>query len=111
MPSREHRDDDTEQFHRPGPDVRILGEVSKAAADTLRLADRSFIEELRRAGWDDKTGQAFAVFLLVHSVGVTSDGRRYAPLIAMRAVETIDFMTARRATLPYELLDESAGTR
>ena len=93
-------------FPGPGLGVRILGEVTKAAADTLRLADHIFIEELRRAGWYDKTSQAFAVFLPVNSVGVTGDGRRYAPVIAIRAVETIDFMTARWARLPYELLEK-----
>ena len=92
-------------FPGPGLGVRILGEVSKAAADTLRLADHVFIEELRRAGWYDKTSQAFAVFLPVRSVGVTGDGRRYEPVIALRAVQTIDFMTAQWAHLPYELLD------
>ena len=92
-------------FPGPGLGVRILGEVSKAAADTLRLADHIFIEELRRAGWYDKTSQAFAVFLPVRSVGVTGDGRRYEPVIALRAVQTIDFMTAQWAHLPYELLD------
>jgi len=93
-------------FPGPGLGVRILGEVTKQAADTLRLADHIFIEELRRSGWYDKTSQAFAVFLPVKSVGVTGDGRRYEPVIALRAVETIDFMTARWAHLPYELLDE-----
>ncbi|MGB1562703.1 MAG: glutamine-hydrolyzing GMP synthase [Sinimarinibacterium flocculans] len=92
-------------FPGPGLGVRILGEISKAAADTLRLADHIFIEELRRAGWYDKTSQAFAVFLPVRSVGVTGDGRRYEPVIALRAVQTIDFMTAQWAHLPYELLD------
>ncbi|MBC7160937.1 MAG: glutamine-hydrolyzing GMP synthase [Immundisolibacter sp.] len=92
-------------FPGPGLGVRILGEVTKAAADTLRLADHIFIEELRRAGWYDKTSQAFAVFLPVKSVGVTGDGRRYEPVVALRAVETVDFMTARWAHLPYELLD------
>jgi GMP synthase (glutamine-hydrolysing) len=92
-------------FPGPGLGVRILGEVSKTAADTLRLADHIFIEELRRAGWYDKTSQAFAVFLPVKSVGVTGDGRRYEPVIALRAVQTIDFMTAQWAHLPYELLD------
>jgi len=95
-------------FPGPGLGVRILGEVTKAAADTLRIADHIFIEELRKAGWYDKTSQAFAVFLPVNSVGVTGDGRRYAPVIALRAVETIDFMTARWAPLPYELLDVCA---
>jgi GMP synthase (glutamine-hydrolysing) len=92
-------------FPGPGLGVRILGEVTKQAADTLRLADHIFIEELRRAGWYDKTSQAFAVYLPVKSVGVTGDGRRYEPVVALRAVETIDFMTARWAHLPYELLD------
>ncbi len=93
-------------FPGPGLGVRILGEVTKAAADTLRLADHIFIEELRKAGWYDQTSQAFAVFLPVKSVGVTGDGRRYAPVIAIRAVETIDFMTARWARLPYDLLEK-----
>jgi GMP synthase (glutamine-hydrolysing) len=92
-------------FPGPGLGVRILGEVTRAAADTLRLADHIFIEELRRAGWYEKTSQAFAVFLPVKSVGVTGDGRRHEPVIALRAVETVDFMTAHWAHLPYELLD------
>ncbi|TXH03784.1 MAG: glutamine-hydrolyzing GMP synthase [Nevskiaceae bacterium] len=92
-------------FPGPGLGVRILGEVTKPAADTLRKADHIFIEELRKAGWYDKTSQAFAVFLPVKSVGVTGDGRRYEPVIALRAVQTIDFMTAHWAHLPYELLD------
>ena len=92
-------------FPGPGLGVRILGEVTKPAADTLRLADHIFIEELRRAGWYEKTSQAFAVYLPVKSVGVTGDGRRYEPVIALRAVQTIDFMTAQWAHLPYELLD------
>src|SRR5690606_42062941 len=71
----------------------------------LRRADAIFIEELRRAGWYDKVSQAFAVFLPVKSVGVVGDARRYAWVIALRAVETIDFMTARWAHLPYELLE------
>ena len=92
-------------FPGPGLGVRILGEVSAAAAHTLQLADAIFIEELRKSGWYDKTSQAFAVFLPVKSVGVTGDGRRYEPVIALRAVQTIDFMTAQWAHLPYELLD------
>ncbi len=92
-------------FPGPGLGVRILGEVSEAAANTLRIADHIFIEELCRSGWYDKTSQAFAVYLPVNSVGVTGDGRRYAPVIALRAVQTIDFMTAHWAPLPYELLD------
>jgi GMP synthase (glutamine-hydrolysing) len=92
-------------FPGPGLGVRILGEVKKEYADTLRLADHIFIEELRKADLYDKTSQAFTVFLPVKSVGVTGDGRRYAHVIALRAVETIDFMTARWAHLPYEFLD------
>jgi len=92
-------------FPGPGLGVRILGEVTQAAADTLRFADHIFIEELRKSGWYDKTSQAFAVFLPVKSVGVTGDGRRHDPVIALRAVETIDFMTAHWAHLPYDLLD------
>jgi GMP synthase (glutamine-hydrolysing) len=93
-------------FPGPGLGVRILGAVTKAAADTLRLADHIFIDELRKSGWYDQTSQAFAVFLPVKSVGVTGDGRRYAPVIALRAVQTIDFMTARWAPLPYDLLEK-----
>jgi GMP synthase (glutamine-hydrolysing) len=92
-------------FPGPGLGVRILGPVTPAAAATLRLADHIFIEELRRAGWYEKTSQAFAVYLPVKSVGVTGDGRRYEPVIALRAVQTVDFMTAHWAQLPYELLD------
>ena len=95
-------------FPGPGLGVRILGEVTSAAAETLRLADHIFIEELRRAGWYERTSQAFAVFLPVRSVGVAGDGRRHDPVIALRAVETVDFMTARWAHLPYELLDVCA---
>jgi GMP synthase (glutamine-hydrolysing) len=92
-------------FPGPGLGVRILGEVTAPAAETLRLADAIFIEELRKSGWYDKTSQAFAVFLPVKSVGVTGDGRRHEPVIALRAVQTVDFMTAQWAHLPYELLD------
>jgi len=92
-------------FPGPGLGVRILGEVDKAAADTLRLADHIFIEELRGAGLYDRVAQAFAVYLPVRSVGVIGDNRQYEPVIALRAVETIDFMTARWAHLPYEFLD------
>ncbi len=92
-------------FPGPGLGVRILGPVTKAAADTLRRADHIFIEELRRADLYDRVSQAFAVFLPVHSVGVVGDNRQYAPVIALRAVETVDFMTARWAHLPYDFLD------
>jgi GMP synthase (glutamine-hydrolysing) len=92
-------------FPGPGLGVRILGEVKKEYADLLRLADDIFITELRRAGLYDKVSQAFAVFLPVKSVGVMGDGRRYDYVVALRAVETVDFMTARWAHLPYEFLD------
>ncbi len=92
-------------FPGPGLGVRILGEVKKEYADVLRLADHIFIEELRNHDLYDKTSQAFTVFLPVKSVGVTGDGRRYEWVVALRAVETIDFMTARWAHLPYEFLD------
>ena len=92
-------------FPGPGLGVRILGEVRKDYADLLRRADHLFIEELRRHDLYDKTSQAFAVFLPVKSVGVMGDGRRYDFVIALRAVETVDFMTARWAQLPYEFLD------
>jgi GMP synthase (glutamine-hydrolysing) len=92
-------------FPGPGLGVRILGEVKKSYADLLRKADAIFIEELYRHDLYDKTSQAFAVFLPVKSVGVMGDGRRYDYVIALRAVETIDFMTARWAHLPYDFLD------
>ncbi|MFZ0486050.1 MAG: GMP synthase (glutamine-hydrolyzing), partial [Arenicellales bacterium] len=91
-------------FPGPGLGVRILGEVHKEHADTLRLADHIFITELRGSGWYQKVSQAFAVFLPVKSVGVVGDNRAYEYVIALRAVETTDFMTARWAQLPYELL-------
>ncbi|MBD3670458.1 MAG: glutamine-hydrolyzing GMP synthase [Gammaproteobacteria bacterium] len=92
-------------FPGPGLGVRILGEVKKEYADKLRLADHIFIEELHKHDLYHKTSQAFAVFLPVKSVGVTGDGRRYEHVVALRAVETIDFMTARWAHLPYDFLD------
>lgn len=92
-------------FPGPGLGVRILGEVRKDYAELLRRADAIFIEELHASGWYEKTSQAFAVFLPVKSVGVVGDARRYEYVIALRAVETIDFMTARWAHLPYELLE------
>lgn len=93
-------------FPGPGLGVRILGEVKKEYADVLREADAIFLEELHKAGWYHRTSQSFAVFLPVKSVGVVGDGRRYAWVIALRAVETIDFMTARWAHLPYELIEK-----
>ncbi|WP_339669466.1 glutamine-hydrolyzing GMP synthase [Dasania marina] len=93
-------------FPGPGLGVRILGEVKKEYADILREADAIFLEELHAADWYHKTSQSFAVFLPVKSVGVVGDARRYAYVIALRAVETIDFMTARWAHLPYDLLEK-----
>ena len=91
-------------FPGPGLGVRILGEVRKDFADLLRRADAIFIDELRAAGWYEKTSQAFAVFLPVKSVGVMGDGRTYDYVVALRAVQTSDFMTADWAELPYSLL-------
>jgi GMP synthase (glutamine-hydrolysing) len=91
-------------FPGPGLGVRILGEVKREYADLLREADAIFIEELRKADWYDRTAQAFAVFLPVRSVGVMGDGRTYDFVVALRAVQTTDFMTAHWAPLPYELL-------
>ncbi|HYD60058.1 MAG TPA: glutamine-hydrolyzing GMP synthase [Noviherbaspirillum sp.] len=97
-------------FPGPGLGVRILGEVKKEYADLLRRADAIFIEELRAAvdeegrSWYDKTSQAFAVFLPVKSVGVMGDGRTYDYVVALRAVQTQDFMTAHWAHLPHDLL-------
>ena len=85
--------------------MRILGEVKKEYAEVLRHADAIFISELRAAGLYDSVSQAFAVYLPVRSVGVTGDRRRYEHVIAVRAVETVDFMTARWAHLPHELLE------
>ena len=92
-------------FPGPGLGVRILGEVKKEYADLLRLADRIFIEELYKHDLYHKTSQAFTVFLPIKSVGVMGDGRRYDYVVVLRAVETIDFMTARWAHLPYDFLD------
>jgi GMP synthase (glutamine-hydrolysing) len=91
-------------FPGPGLGVRILGEVKPEYALLLQRADAIFIEELRAAGWYDKTSQAFAVFLPVKSVGVMGDGRTYDHVVALRAVQTSDFMTADWAELPYSLL-------
>lgn len=91
-------------FPGPGLGVRILGEVKKEYADILRRADNIFIEELHAANLYHKVSQAFAVFLPVKSVGVTGDGRRYDYVICLRAVETIDFMTAHWSHLPWDFL-------
>ena len=92
-------------FPGPGLGVRILGEVRPEYAELLVRADAIFIEELRRHGLYDQVSQAFAVFLPVKSVGVVGDQRAYEWVIALRAVETVDFMTAHWAYLPYEFLD------
>ena len=97
-------------FPGPGLGVRILGDVTRERADLLRRADAIFIEELRAArdgdgvSWYDRTAQAFAVFLPVRSVGVMGDGRTYENAVALRAVQTTDFMTAHWAPLPHDLL-------
>ncbi|MBV1930970.1 MAG: glutamine-hydrolyzing GMP synthase [Porticoccaceae bacterium] len=93
-------------FPGPGLGVRILGEVKKQYADILREADAIFIDELYAADLYHKTSQAFAVFLPVKSVGVVGDARRYEYVVALRAVETVDFMTARWAHLPYEFIEK-----
>jgi len=91
-------------FPGPGLGVRILGAIEEAYADILREADAIFIEELRKSGYYEKVSQAFAVFLPVRSVGVVGDGRAYDFVVALRAVQTVDFMTANWAELPYSLL-------
>jgi GMP synthase (glutamine-hydrolysing) len=91
-------------FPGPGLGVRVLGEVRKEYVELLQRADDIFIQELRNSGWYEKTAQAFAVFLPVKSVGVMGDGRTYEHVVALRAVETSDFMTAGWAPLPHELL-------
>ncbi|MDJ0739070.1 MAG: glutamine-hydrolyzing GMP synthase [Gammaproteobacteria bacterium] len=96
-------------FPGPGLGVRILGEVKKEYADILRQADAIYIDELHKTGLYDDVSQAFAVFLPVKSVGVVGDARRYEHVITLRAVKTIDFMTASFAHLPYELLERVAG--
>ena len=96
---------DRHPFPGPGLGVRILGEVKKEYADLLRAADAIFIEELIANDLYNKVSQAFSVFLPVRSVGVMGDGRKYDYVIALRAVETSDFMTANWARLPYEFLD------
>ncbi len=93
-------------FPGPGLGVRILGEVKREYADLLRNADAIFIDELRAAGWYEQTAQAFAVFLPVKSVGVMGDARTYEYVVALRAVQTVDFMTAQWAELPHALLSK-----
>jgi GMP synthase (glutamine-hydrolysing) len=93
-------------FPGPGLGVRILGEVKKAYADLLRQADHIYIEELRKHNLYDEVSQAFAVFLPVRSVGVVGDARRYEYVVTLRAVKTVDFMTAGFAHLPFDFLEE-----
>ena len=92
-------------FPGPGLGVRIIGEITKEKTLILQEADHIFIEELIKADLYDKVSQAFAVLLPVKSVGVVGDERRYAEVIGLRAVETVDFMTARWAHLPYKFLE------
>jgi GMP synthase (glutamine-hydrolysing) len=96
-------------FPGPGLGVRILGEVKNEYVELLQRADDIFIQELRNSGWYDKTAQAFTVFLPVKSVGVMGDGRTYEYVVALRAVQTTDFMTADWAPLPHELLAKISG--
>lgn len=96
-------------FPGPGLGVRILGEVRKEYADILRRADAIYIEELCKHDLYDNVSQAFAVFLPVRSVGVMGDSRKYDYVVALRAVETVDFMTAHWAKLPYEFLEHVAS--
>ena len=92
-------------FPGPGLGVRILGEITKEKTSILKEADHIFIQELIKANLYNKVSQAFAVYLPIKSVGVVGDERRYAEVIGLRAVETVDFMTARWAHLPYEFLE------
>ena len=96
-------------FPGPGLAVRVLGELSEERLDTLREADAIFLEELREAGWYEKVAQAFAVLLPVKSVGVMGDQRTYQDVVAIRAVETRDFMTADWSPLPHDLLGRVAN--
>ncbi len=95
-------------FPGPGLGVRVLGAVRREYVEMLRRAEAIYLQELRAAGLYERVSQAFAVFLPVRSVGVTGDARHYAHVIALRAVETVDFMTAHAAALPHELLDRAA---
>lgn len=95
-------------FPGPGLAVRCVGEVTKERLEILRRADAIAVEEIRRAGWYRKTAQAFAVLLPVQSVGVMGDARTYEDVVAVRAVDTEDFMTADWSRLPYDLLSQIA---
>ena len=96
---------DRHPFPGPGLGVRIIGEITKEKTKILKEADHIFIQELIKADLYDQVSQAFAVLLPVKSVGVVGDERRYAEVIGLRAVETVDFMTAKWAHLPYDFLE------
>ncbi len=96
-------------FPGPGLAVRVLGDITRSKLDILRKADHIFIGELKRSSWYEKTWQAFAVFLPVQSVGVMGDERAYGNVIALRAITSVDGMTANWAHIPYEILDEAAN--
>jgi GMP synthase (glutamine-hydrolysing) len=96
-------------FPGPGMAVRVLGDITEEKLHILRLADSIFIEELRKTGWYEKTWQAFAVFLPVRSVGVMGDERAYGHVIALRAITSVDGMTANWARIPHEILDNAAN--
>lgn len=96
-------------FPGPGLAVRVLGDITKEKLDILRKADDIFMDVLKKSGWYDETWQAFAVFLPVKSVGVMGDERAYGNVIALRAIESLDGMTANWSRLPYEILDETAN--
>ena len=91
-------------FPGPGLAIRIMGEVKKERLDILRIADKIFIDELINANLYDNLSQAFVVYLPVKSVGVVGDARRYEDVLALRAVRTVDFMTATWADLPYDFI-------
>jgi len=96
-------------FPGPGLAVRILGKIEKTSIDIVRKADHIFIEELQKHDLYQKVSQAFTVFLPVNSVGVMGDARKYEPVVALRAVETTDFMTAHFAKLPWDFLEKTAN--
>lgn len=100
---------DRHPFPGPGLAIRIMGPVTEEAVRVVRQADALFLDTLKKHGWFDRVSQAFAVFTPVRSVGVTGDARRYAYVLALRAVESIDFMTAQSAPLPHELLQEASA--
>ena len=93
-------------FPGPGLAVRMLGEITREKLEVLREADQIFIDELINANLYNKVSQAFAVFLPVKSVGVVGDARRYEYVIALRAAETIDFMTAKASKISHSLLNK-----